>query len=372
MTQTTAGLADVIAGVTAVSEVTQTELRYRGYEIADLAQHCHYEEVACLLLYGELPTRRALDDMRDRISRRMNLPGQVMAILDEIPCETPLMDVLRTGVSVLAHFDEDSPDSSREANLRKAERLLGQVPAILGHVLARRAKRPPLRAEGGASHARNLLRLLTGAEPDDIAVRVMDLSLVLYAEHEFNASTFTARVIVSTLSDLHSGVAGAIGALKGPLHGGANEAAMQMLIEIGQPERAEAFMEEAFASKRKLMGFGHRVYKHGDHRARILEGPARSLADKQGMGHFNRIADIVAEVMMREKQIHPNLDWPAARAYHAMGLPIDAFTPIFVAARTAGWCAHIIEQLTDNRLIRPGSQYIGVPPRSVEPIERRK
>ena len=199
----------------------------------------------------------------------------------------------------------------------------------------------------------------------------MDLSLVLYAEHEFNASTFTARVIVSTLSDLHSGVTGAIGALKGPLHGGANEAAMEMLLEIESPQRAEPFVREAFSTKRKLMGFGHRVYKHGDHRAGILEAAARGLVESRGLGRFNAVADIVAGIMVNEKHIHPNLDWPAARAYYAMGLPIDAYTPIFVASRVTGWCALIIEQLGDNRLIRPSSAYTGPPPRPVVPIDRR-
>ena len=199
----------------------------------------------------------------------------------------------------------------------------------------------------------------------------MDLSLVLYAEHEFNASTFTARVIVSTLSDLHSGVTGAIGALKGPLHGGANEAAMQMLIEVEKPERAEYWVQEAFASKRKLMGFGHRVYKQGDHRAKILEAAARPLVERKGLGRYNAIADTIAGMMEREKTIYPNLDWPAARAYYAMGLSIDSFTPIFVCSRLAGWSAHIIEQLGDNRLIRPSSEYTGPAPRRVTPSEHR-
>jgi 2-methylcitrate synthase/citrate synthase II len=371
MAQASGGLAEVVAGSTAISEVTQTGLRYRGYEIADLAEHCSCEEVAYLLLYGELPTRAEMESFRARVTQAMHLQPEVVHTIEQIPVGAPLMDVMRTAVSVLAHYDPDVSDSSPAANLRKSERLLGQIPAVLGRHLARRATRgmAPPRPEAG--HAHNVLLLLTGREPPAEDVKVMDLSLVLYAEHEFNASTFTARVIVSTLSDMHSGIAGAIGALKGPLHGGANEAAMEMLLEIDSPDRAEPFMREGFAIKRKIMGFGHRVYKHGDHRAKILETAARQLADRKGLGHFNAIADIVAGVMQAEKHIHPNLDWPAARAYFAMGLPIDSFTPIFVASRVAGWCAHIMEQLADNRLIRPSSQYIGLPPRAVAPIDQR-
>jgi citrate synthase len=232
-------------------------------------------------------------------------------------------------------------------------------------------KLPDAKLDPSGSHAANLLRLLTGREPGDAESRWMDVSLTLYAEHEFNASTFTARVITSTLSDLHGAIVGAIAALKGPLHGGANEAAIEMLLEIGTPERAEAFVREAFTTKRKLMGFGHRVYKHGDHRARILEEGARDSCAAVGKSDLTRIAEIVAGIMEGEKKIHPNLDWPAARVYYAMGLPIEIYTPIFVASRVTGWCAHVMEQFADNRLIRPGSAYVGSPPREIAPIDRR-
>ncbi len=365
------GLADVVAGATAVSEVTQDSLRYRGYEIADLADHCQFEEVAHLLLYGELPNRGQLDAFRRRIFATMNVPAGVAEQLRKIPADAPSMDVLRSAVSLLSHVDPDREDNSQQANLRKAERLLGQIPAVIGLRNRLAHGKADIGIDPRASHAANLLRLLTGAVPSEPQARVMNVSLVLYAEHEFNASTFTARVIVSTLADLHGGVVGAIAALKGPLHGGANEAAMQMLMEIGTPENAEPFIRRAFAEKRKLMGFGHRVYKQGDHRARILEAGARELCELAGQPHWTQIAEIVAGIMGREKNIQPNLDWPASRVYYAMDLPIEVYTPIFVASRVSGWAAHIIEQLGDNRLIRPSSEYIGPPPRQVVPLAQR-
>jgi 2-methylcitrate synthase/citrate synthase II len=366
------GLADVVAGETAISEVAQDSLRYRGYGIGDLAAHCQFEEVAYLLLYGELPDPVDLRAFSRRVFSYMSLPGNMTEVLRSLPPEAPAMDVLRTAVSLLSHFDPDRDDSTTAGNQRKAERLLGQIPVVIGLRNRMRQGLAEIGLDQEASHAENLLRLLTGRQPDPLETRVMNVSLILYAEHEFNASTFTARVIVSTLADLHAGVVGAIAALKGPLHGGANEAAMQMLLEIGSPAEAEAFTRRAFAEKRKLMGFGHRVYKHGDHRAHILEAGARQLCEQNGQPHWTEIADIIARIMQEEKRIFPNLDWPAARVYHAMGLPLESFTPIFVASRVSGWSAHIIEQLGDNRLIRPSSRYVGPPPRPLVPLARRR
>lgn len=365
------GLAQVIAGTTAICELAQDGPRYRGYEIADLAEHCAFEEVAHLLLHGELPTVAELRAFRERVTGAMLLPPSLALLLDGIRADVPAVDVLRTAVSFLAHADPDRDDASPAANLRKSERLLGQIPAVIGHRARRLRSLHARAADPASSHAENVLRLLTGRDPEEPDVRVMNLSLVLHAEHEFNASTFAARVIVSTLSDLHSGVVGAIGALKGPLHGGANEAAMRMLLEIGEPARAEPFVEEAFRSKRRIMGFGHRIYRQEDHRARLLEAEARKLAEHRGLGHLTDIADIVAGLMVREKGIFPNLDWPAARAYYAMGLPMETYTPLYVSSRVSGWCAHIIEQLGDNHLIRPSSVYNGPEPRVVSPIDQR-
>ena len=365
MNQPQAGLAKVVAGQTSICEIANDSLRYRGYDVAELAARCSFEQTAYLLLNGELPEAGALASFRDRLRDAMTLPEPLTRVLNALPTEAPAMDVLRTAVSVLSHLDPDRDNSSRAANLRKAERLLGQVAAVIGFWNRRVHGIADITVDPSASHAENLLRLVTGREPSDLETRVMNESLILYAEHEFNASTFTARVIVSTLADLHGGVVGAIAALKGPWHGGANEAAMIMLQEIGSPAKAEAYVRDAFAAKRKMMGFGHRVYKNGDHRARILEVGARELCAAAGQDQWTEIAEIVARLMIEEKGIHPNLDWPAARAYYAMGLPIETFTPTFVASRVAGWSAHIIEQHEDNRLIRPSSDYIGPAPRSL-------
>ena len=365
LSKETGGLANVVAGTTAICEVTQDSLRYRGYEIADLAARCQFEEVAYLLLYGELPTREELDAFQELVRSAMVVPESVARVVTDVSRDVPFMDVLRSAVSLLSHEDIDQADNSTEANRRKAVRLMGQIAAVIGLRNRRIQNLPGIEIDPRGSHVGNLLRLLTGRQPTEAETRVMNLSLILYAEHDYNASTFTARVVVGTLSDLHSGVTAAIGALKGPLHGGANEAAMEMLIEIGSPVAAETFVRDAFATKRKLMGFGHRIYKNGDHRARILEAGARELCDAVGQHHWTEIAEIVAGMIFREKKIHPNLDWPAARAYYAMDLPIEVYTPIFVASRITGWCAHIIEQLEDNRLIRPVSEYTGPEPRTV-------
>ncbi len=376
--QVSSGLAGVVAGRTAVGEVTQTSLRYRGYEIADLAAHVTFEEVARLLLYGELPTKKDLAAFRGRIQAAMTLPSQVQAAIEAMPNDTPPMDVLRSAVSLLGHYDADAQDNSHAACLRKSERLIGQLAAALGKWSQKTTGVAAIRPDPKATHGENLLGMILGKRPSPLAGRVMDGTLVLYAEHEFNASTFTARTIASTLADLHAAVTGAIGALKGPLHGGANEAAMRQFQEIGSPANVEKWFREVEAhnkahpdAKRLIMGFGHRVYKHGDHRAGILRGWSVELSKETGQGHWIEIADRLQELMLKEKNIHPNTDYPAAHAYYQMGIPIPLYTPLFVCSRITGWCAHIMEQYADNRIIRPSSEYVGVPPREVVPIDRR-
>lgn len=373
-----AGLAGVVAGQTAVGEVTQTSLRYRGYEIADLAAHATFEEAAHLLIHGELPNAAELKDFRRRVQSAMTLPKQVAAAIDEMPKSTPPMDVLRTAVSLLGHYDPDAQDNSRAANLRKSERLIGQIAHATGLWCRRMGNLPDIKPDPNSTHGSNLLAMMTGKMPSELAGRVMDGTLVLYAEHEFNASTFTARTIASTLADMHSAVTGAIGALKGPLHGGANEAAMNQFLDIGKPENAEKWFNDLEAhnkanpdNKRLIMGFGHRVYKHGDHRAGILREWSLQLSKETGQGHWIEMADRLQKIMLERKNIHPNTDYPAAHAYYQMGIPIPLYTPIFVCARITGWCAHIMEQYENNRIIRPGSEYIGVPPREVKPIAQR-
>jgi len=373
------GLEGVIAGRTAICEVTQDSLRYRGYDIQDLAEHTCFDEVAHLLLHGELPSRQQLADFRCRVQAAMNLPTPVGRAVADIPQDMEPMDVMRSVVSLLAHYDPDSGLRSREAKIRKSERLLGQLAAMLGMWAQKTTGVPAVRLDPQALHGANLLALILGRRPSPLAGRILDGTLILYAEHEYNASTFTARTIASTLSDLHSAVSGAIGALKGPLHGGANEEAMRQFLEIGSPENVEpwfrALREHNQAhpeQKRLIMGFGHRVYKHGDHRARILRRWSEELSRETGERRWLEIADRLEKLVFEATGLYPNLDYPASHTYYQMGIPVQFYTPIFVCARVAGWCAHIIEQTENNRLMRPRSEYIGPGLRAVPPIEERR
>jgi citrate synthase len=364
------GLEGVIAGETAVSTVGDG-LSYRGYAVGELAEKCSFDEVAYLLLHGELPVRRQLDEFQQRVAAARRLPDPLRDLFKALPRWTPSMDALRTAVSILAHFDQDVSDNSQDANLRKAERLLAQIPlAIADHYrISKGLQTVPARKD--LSHAANFLYVLHGTEPDPSAVRALDVSLTLYAEHEFNASTFTARVVCSTESDLHSSIVAAIGALKGRLHGGANEKVMDILKEAGGPQTAEKWVRDALARKERIMGFGHRVYKTGDERARILKVHARKAAEATGAMSWEETADIIESVVMAEKGLHPNLDWPAGRLYHALHLEVPLYTPIFVMSRVAGWSAHVCEQVSHNRLIRPRGRYTGPGPRNVKPLAER-
>jgi len=364
------GLEGVIAGETTICSVEEG-LRYRGYSVAELAEHCCYEEVAYLLLYGELPTAGELHAFQTRIAAARRLPPPLRDFLAALPKWTPPLDALRTAVSALSHFDQNGTDNSHDANVWKAERLLGQIPvAIVDHYRLSQGLLPiPARQDLG--QAANFLYMLRGTEPAPEEVKALDVSLILYAEHEFNASTFTARVIVSTLADMHAGITGAIGALKGPLHGGANEKVMDLLRAAGGPDTAAAWVQAALARKERIMGFGHRVYKSGDVRAQILKKYARQMAEKSGDLHWEETAEVIEQVMAQQKNMYPNLDWPAGRLYHAMRLDVPLYTPIFAMARVAGWAAHIIEQMDNNRLIRPRALYKGPPPRSVRPLTER-
>ena len=364
------GLEGIIAGDSAICAVDQDRLIYRGYDIGDLADHATFEEVAYLLLVGEKPTDKQLADFNKTLLAHRELPADCIDIIKRTATQksTHPMDVLRTCVSYLAHFDPDCQDNSPEAELRKSIRLTAQIPTMIGHMQNVIDGRAIVKPDPSLSHAANLLYMMRGEKPTDEETHIIDVSLTLYAEHDFNASTFTGRVIAGTLSDLHGAVTGAIAALKGPLHGGANEAAMEMLREIGELKNVEPFMKNAFATKRKIMGFGHRVYKNGDHRASILHGLGRAYADNKG-GDAVKWFDIgeqVQDIMSREKRIFPNVDFPCGMTYFAMGIPVPQYTPIFVAARITGWCAHIIEQHENNRLIRPLSEYTGPKNRSWE------
>ncbi len=374
-----AGLEGMVAGQSAIGEVTQRGLRYRGYDIADLAANATFDEVAYLLLHGELPKKAELNNFRGRVRAAMNLPEQVTTAVAAMPKTIPPMDMLRSVASLLGHYDPDAQDNSRAANLRKSERLLGQMAFSLGLWAQQTTGVAAVAPSPSKSHGANLLAMMLGkTDLPDFYGKVLDGTLILYAEHEFNASTFTARTIASTLSDMHSAVSGAIGALKGPLHGGANEAAMRMFLEIGKPENVEKWYRDVQEhnkahpdNKKLIMGFGHRVYKNGDHRAGILREWSVQLAKMTGQGYLIEIADKLQELMLKEKNIHPNTDYPAAHAYYQLGIPIELYTPIFVCSRVTGWCAHIMEQQENNRIIRPLSEYIGPELRKVVPIAER-
>jgi 2-methylcitrate synthase/citrate synthase II len=364
------GLEGVIAGETAISTVTGG-LRYRGYPVVDLAARCSFEEVAYLLLHGDLPSHAALDEFRGRLAAEQSLPPLVSQTLRELPASAVPMDVVRTGVSMLAHYDAEVEDSGREANLRKSERLLAKIPLIIATYYRATKKEPVIAPRADLGFAANLLYQLSGKVASDADARAFDVSLILYAEHEFNASTFTARVVTSTEADLHAAVVAAIGALKGRLHGGANEKVMDLLLASGGPESAEAWIRSALVRKEKIMGFGHRVYKAGDVRAGVLREYARQAAERAGTTRWEQAAEIIEKVLATEKNLHPNLDWPAGRLYHALGLAVPLYTPFFVASRVTGWCAHIMEQQEHNRIIRPRGRYTGPEERTVRPIEQR-
>jgi 2-methylcitrate synthase/citrate synthase II len=370
------GLEGVLAGETTVCHVDEGEggLRYRGYAVSDLAGKSCFEEVAYLLLFGKLPTQKELKDFAAQYTAQSALPSPVEAFLGVVPPAAHPMDILRTSVSLLGMTDPDASDSSHDANLRKAIRLLAQIPLIIAtaHRLASGKRR--VRLQTDLSFSENLLFLLTDRKDDDRAkamAHVLDVSLTLYAEHEFNASTFAARVTASTMTDLHSAITSAIGTLKGPLHGGANEAVAEMFLEIQNQERAERWVREALAHKRRIMGFGHRVLKKGDARSAIMQQHAESLSRICGDRRWYEIATTIDRVVQQEKGLYPNLDFYTAVAYLLMSIPRELYTSVFVCSRITGWCAHVIEQQDHNRLIRPRALYTGPTTRDYVPLDRR-
>lgn len=364
------GLEGVIAGETAISTLAQG-LSYRGYGIEELTAKSNYEEVAYLVLYGELPTAKQAAQFHEQLMVAMKIPAEIVEGLRKIPRGANSMDVLRSATSLLAHWEPEVDDNSHEANVRKAIRLLAQMPVAMAARERVTSGKEPVAADPSLSFAGNVLWLLRGEKPSARHVQAMDVSLILYAEHEFNASAFAARCICSTLSDLHSSITGAIGTLKGPLHGGANERALEVLLSVGSAEKADKWIHDALARKERIMGFGHRVYKTGDPRAKFLKTLTVELAKETGNEDLERTADIIETVVMQEKKLPANVDWPCARLYHYLGLPIHLFTPLFVVARTVGWSAHVIEQLDNNRLMRPRSLYVGPQARKWKPLSER-
>jgi 2-methylcitrate synthase/citrate synthase II len=367
------GLAGVVVDTTAVSKVMPetNALTYRGYAVQDLAAQCRFEEVAYLLLYGELPDKAQLENFTQAERRRRALGPALRQMLETLPAAAHPMDKLRTAVSFLG--TEDVNAGARDlGHLRDAGlTLLAKIPTIIAACARLEKGAPPIDPDPGLGFAENFFQMCFGSVPHADIVKCFDISLTLYAEHGFNASTFAARVITSTNADIYGAVTGAIAALKGNLHGGANEAVMRMFEEIAEPARVKDWLAARLASKDLIMGFGHRVYKNGDSRVPTMRAAFEKVARHQGLEakgeKLLKIYDALATAMLEAKSIHPNLDYPTGPAYHLMGFETDLFTPIFVISRSAGWTAHIIEQASDNKLIRPLSAYSGPPGRALPP-----
>jgi citrate synthase len=367
------GLEGVVAATTRLCDLdgVSGRLAYQGYGIEDLARHASFEEVVWLLWHGELPRAAELEGFRKELIEAAPLPPEVVKVFKLLPKTMHPMRVLQLGVALLGGLDPDAEDSSPEANRRKATRLVARVSSLTTAFHRIRSGRRPIAPRSGLSHAANFLYTLSGRKPRVVPVRAFEAALVLYAEHELNASTFTARVVASTLSDMHSAVSAAIGALKGPLHGGAGEAVMHTLEEIGQPENADAFTRRVLVEKRRLMGFGHRVYKAGDPRAKILRTLAAKACRNSAEAVWYETAIKLHEAVNREKGVIPNVDFYSAPLFKALGIPIDLFVPVIAVSRIAGWTANLMEQYTDNRLIRPRADYVGPAARELRPLAAR-
>ncbi|MDT7807006.1 MAG: citrate synthase [Acidobacteriota bacterium] len=371
--KTGAGLEGVVAAESSIGDVDgiNGRLIYQGLNIHELAEHSTFEETVYLLWHGRLPNRAELDTLRAELAANQKLPAEVLELLRRFPRDAEPMDVLRTAVSSLAFYDEGARDLSREGALRTATRLTAQVPVIVATFERLRNGKEPVEPQDGLNIASNFLYMLKGVTAAERDARIFDVCLILHADHELNASTFTARVVAGTLADMYGAVTAAIAALSGPLHGGANTNVMKMLLEIESPDRAEEWLRDALASKKKIMGFGHRVYKTEDPRSVWLRRFSREMGEARGETRWIDILERLRELMFTEKKLYPNVDYYSGSAYYLMGIPLDLFTPIFAVSRISGWTGHILEQYANNRLIRPRAEYIG--PRNVPyvPIEER-
>lgn len=369
------GLEGVVIDDTHICKIFGEDgrLYYYGYNIYDLAEKCSYEEIVYLLLKGELPNNAQLATMKKELVEARGLPYGVRDVIKSAPKTSIPMDVLRTAASALALTDPNPNDNSDEGRYSKALRLIAQFPEIVAADYRLRRGLEPIAPDPELTHAANFLYLLHGEKPGEAAARTMDAALVLHAEHSFNASTFTARVIAATLSDMYSAITGAIGALKGPLHGGANEGVIKNLLEIGEPSNIKAWLDDKFATKGfRLMGFGHRVYKVLDPRAVVLKKFSKRTGEEYGTTKWYEMSEAIEAAMLaREKPLYPNVDFYSASTYFMMGLPPEVFTPIFAVSRVAGWAAHVIEQQKNNKLIRPKANYIGELDRPFKPMSER-
>jgi citrate synthase len=368
------GLEGVVVSDSRICFVDGLEgrLLYWGYDIHDLADHATFEEVAYLLWHGELPTRAQLDQLNRDLVQARTLPEPVQKLMREFPRDAAPMDVLRTAVSALGLYDPDARDTSREANVRKSIRLTAQLGTVVAATGRLRAGKPPISSDPSLGHAADFLFMLWGKPADPESVRAVDIALVLHADHELNASTFSARVTAATLADMHSAITSAVGTLKGPLHGGANENVMKMLLEIDAPGNAVPAVAAMLAAKKKIAGFGHRVYKTEDPRATHLRQMSETLGRRHGQPQWFTMSREIEQYMLREKHIYANVDFYSASVYYALGIPIELFTPVFAVSRISGWTAHVLEQYADNRLIRPRAEYVGPRRRAFVPIDQRR
>jgi citrate synthase len=370
------GLEDVVAATSAICYLDGARgvLAYYGYDIHDLARGASFEEVCHLLWHGRLPNRAELGDLQSQLAAARPLSEPILRLLKQLPAGDG-MDTLRTMTSALSHYDPDAGDNSPQANYRKAVRLTGQLASLVATYGRLQAGGGPIQPDPALGHAANFLYMLTGTRPAALSVRAFDVALVLHADHELNASTFAARVAAATLTDMHSAIVAAIGALKGPLHGGANADVMRMLIEIGEdasPERIDEAIRGKLARKIKIPGFGHRVYRTEDPRATHLRRMSKDLGERAGSTRWFEMSRRIEQLVTSEKKLYPNVDFYSASTYYTLGIPVDLYTPIFAVSRVSGWTAHCLEQYRNNRLIRPRTDYIGPQyPQSFVPLDQR-
>ena len=367
------GLLGIVVDETTISQVMPdiNSLTYRGYAVQDLCDKCNFEEVAYLVLNGELPNKKQLKNFikEERLDRKLS--KEILSDIRKMPKKAHPMDVVRTAVSLMALEDKETKDNTPKANMRKAIRIFSKTPIALAAFFRARKGKKIISPKKNLSFSENFFHMCFGKVPSKEMVKAFDVSLILYAEHSFNVSTFTARTITSSLSDIHGAITGAIASLKGPLHGGANEAVMHMMNKIKKPENALKWVNNALDKKEVVMGFGHRVYKKGDSRVPTMEKYFKKISKIKNDKKFYKIYDIVKKVMIERKDIHPNVDFPTGPTYHLMGFETDFFTPIFVIARITGWSAHIMEQHAANKLIRPLSKYSGEKHRKVMLLNHR-
>ncbi len=367
------GLEEVVAASSSICELNGKEgkLSYFGIDIHDLAKYSTFEETTYLLWHGTLPNKSQLEQITGQLHANRALPEEVLTLMRAFPRSSKPMDVLRTVVSTLGLYDPDAGDESQEANIRKATRLTAQVPTIVASAERIRQGQPVVPPRADLSQAANFLYMLTGQEPDPYHTQVMNLALILHADHEFNASTFAARVTAATLADMYSAITSALGALSGPLHGGANEQVMRMLLRIGSVDNVETYLEQALARKEKIMGFGHRVYRTEDPRATHLRQVSHDLGERAGDTKWFDMSRKVELYIKEHKGLNANVDFYSATTYYQIGIPIDLFTPIFACSRIAGWTAHVLEQYANNRLIRPLAYYSGPTNVPYTPVDQR-